>query len=155
MQALPSDLGVDELNAMIAALGEEMGVPHGVHPDMVDSTADPEPYHAAALYRDGQRWRRKIIAELKKRPGWIAEFRAAAEMDRKVEELCRMKGLNFMPWEVPPWEVQVEGEPHPSYPPGHGVRKQWPLAQRLRRELEAELAAPGYRPSAAYVTYVK
>jgi hypothetical protein len=63
------------------------------------------------------------------------------EMDRRIEELCRLKGLTFMPWEVPPWEVQTEGEPHPTYPPGHPVRKQWPLAQRLRRELEAELKA--------------
>jgi hypothetical protein len=138
---LPSDLTVDELNAMVAALGEEMGVPYGVHPDLVDSTAEPEPYHDAELYRAGQRWRRKIIAELKKRPEWIAEFRAAAEMDRRVEELCRAKGLTFAPWELPPWHVQVDDEPHPTYPPGHGVRLQWPLAQRLRRELEAELEA--------------
>ena len=30
----PSD--PDELHDMIAALGEEMGVPHGVNPDLVD-----------------------------------------------------------------------------------------------------------------------
>lgn len=62
------------------------------------------------------------------------------ELDRRIRALCEARGLTFLPHELPPWQVPAEGEPHHTYPPGHGIRKQWPMAQRLRRELEAELA---------------
>ena len=87
------------------------------------------------LYREGQTWRRKALAELKRRPAWVAEWLADAEMDRRVEELCAAKGLSFAPHECPPWWVQSTETIAPNDPWGGSKR----LAQRLRRQLEAEL----------------
>ena len=85
-------------------------------PSMSIWTADPEVEgggfnpgcvrNGVVLYREGQKWRRKALAELKRRPAWVAEWLADAEMDRRVEELCAAKGLSFAPHECPPWWVR-------------------------------------------------
>jgi hypothetical protein len=149
---LPGDLDPEELNEMIRDLGHEIGCPDWVYPpDLVKLDVDPEVivggYNRGCTpsgverYREGQRWRRKLIAELKRRPDWIREWRAAGEVDRRVEALCERKGLRFAPYECPPWWIRVDTE---LLPP-NGTDEIWEesarLAQRLRRELEAELAA--------------
>jgi hypothetical protein len=93
------------------------------------------------MYREGQKWRRKLIGELKQRPAWIEEWRAEREMDRKVREFCEAKGLVFAPWECPPWQVGADEE----LPRVRGTDSIWAesavLAHRLRRRLEAEIRA--------------
>ena len=140
------DVDPETLNAMIADIAGELGCPDDVDPDFVDLDADPDDAAAViyaqgtdgpALYREGQKWRRKALAALKRRPAWVAEWLAAAEMDRRVEELCTEKGLSFAPYECPPWRVRCDQTIEDD---GGGM---WSTtaryAQRLRRQLEAEL----------------
>jgi hypothetical protein len=141
---LPADLDPEELNEMIRDLGREKRLPPGIHPDLIGP--DPE-HHGYWGYGQQERhrqsciWRRKLIAELTQNPEWIAEWRAEREMDRRVEELCRQKGFRFAPWECPPWAIGV----HDELPQVNEFSRAWdasrPLAQRLRRQLEAELKA--------------
>jgi hypothetical protein len=108
---LPADLDPEELNEMIRDLGHEMGCPYWASPDLVELGEVPPGIYGynigctpsgVEMYREGQKWRRKLIGELKRRSEWVAEWRAEREMDRKVEELCRQKGLVFPPWECRP-----------------------------------------------------
>jgi hypothetical protein len=140
---LPSDLDPDELNCMIRDLGREKGLAPGIDPDLIGPDEDYHHYWGNGneeRHKQSVAWRRKLIAELKRRPDWIAEWRAAAEMDRRVQALCQRKGLTFQPWECPPWRVGA----HEELPPRNGTDGIWDesrrLAQRLRRELETELA---------------
>jgi hypothetical protein len=146
----------NELDEMVRDLGHEMGCPWDINPDLVDLDTDPEKSWAAGCnrgcvtadgepddgvtrYAEGQRWRRKLIDELARRPEWIAEWRAEAEHDRRIRGLCKAKGLRFLPHEVAPWEVPSSGEC--PYDPHTGGYASWPKAQRLRRQLERELSA--------------
>jgi hypothetical protein len=83
------------------------------------------------------------VLEGREKPSTYSSRRPGRQVPTIVDQgaLCEAKGMSFQPHELAPWEVPAEGEPDHTYPPGHGVRKQWPMAQRLRRELEAELAA--------------
>src|SRR5687768_11561661 len=107
---LPSDVDSDELNAMIAALGREMGRPTaGVYPpDLVELDEIPGHiygYNAGCRpsgveqYKAGQEWRRRIIAELQRQPDWVREWRERQALNRRIRELCERKQLKFMPWE--------------------------------------------------------
>jgi hypothetical protein len=141
---LPSDLDPEELNEMIRDLGRELGCPDGIYPDLIRPDPDNHSYWGQGneeRHRESAVWRRKLIKELGTRPKWIAQWWAEVALDQRIRALCEAKGMSFQPHELAPWEVPAEGEPDHTYPPGHGVRKQWPIAQRLRRELEAELAA--------------
>jgi hypothetical protein len=140
---LPADLDLEELNEMIRDLGREKGLAPGIHPDLIGPDEDYHHYWGNGneeRHKESVAWRRKLIAELKRRPDWIAEWRAAAEMDRRVEAICERKGLRFSPHECPPWWIRVDTE----LPPRRGSDDLWTesarLAQRLRRELEAEIA---------------
>jgi hypothetical protein len=138
----------DELALMIEEMGEELGCPHDVSPEYVNLDADPKVEGAGfnpgcvrngvVLYREGQLWRRKILTELRRSPEWIAAWYAAREMDERVKQLCQQKGLHFGPHECPPWWVRADEELPPTTTPWAETAI---LAQRLRRELEAELAA--------------
>jgi hypothetical protein len=100
------DVDIETLNDMIGALAVEHGCPYGVNSDLVELGEIPpsvhgcnrgvmregKPWDGVTLYREGQKWRRKLIAFLKRRPDWIAEFRAARELDRRIEALCEAKG---------------------------------------------------------------
>jgi hypothetical protein len=66
---LAADL--DELDAMIGALGKEKGLPHGVWPQHVRDERDPVPQGHEERHRPALEWRRKLIAELKGRLDWI------------------------------------------------------------------------------------
>jgi hypothetical protein len=61
------------------------------------------------MYREGQKWRREAIAELKRRPEWIEQWLADRELDRRIEELCEAKGLRFAPHECPPLGTRRRG----------------------------------------------
>jgi hypothetical protein len=150
--ALPADLGPDELDDMIRDLARELGCPPDVHPDLVE--LDHVPGHVYGLntamsrsgldrYREGQNWRRKAIAELKRSPDWIADWRAARELNRQIQALCGRRGLKFMPWETAPW--QVGDGPVSEGTDGTFGTYTRPAAQKLRRRLIRELEAEDRR----------
>ena len=147
------DVDAETLNAMIVDLAHELGCPCDVSPDLVELGEIPQhvygfnrgcmregkPSDGVTIYREGQRWRRKVIAELRQRPEWVQKWLADAEMDRKVKQLCEQKGLKFAPWKCPPWMIRADDE-LPGAPDRNNL---WdisqPLARRLRRQLEAEI----------------
>jgi hypothetical protein len=149
---LPGDLDPDELNSMIRALSREMGCPNWVYsPDLVE--LDHIPGHiygynrgcstdGLECYREGQKWRRKLIAELQKRPEWIAEWRAEQDLNRRIRELCERKGLRFMPWECHPANASDE-LPERDLGLMHMYANSLPEAVKLRRRLISELEAGG------------
>jgi hypothetical protein len=146
---LPHDLAPDELNEMVRDLGREKDLPPGIHPDLVGP--DPDYHHYwgngnEERHRQSVEWRHKLIRELTRRPDWIAAWRAAEELDRRLRELCERKGLRFRPWEMPPWQVRLD-EPPPD--PDNSWEESYlataPMAQRLRRELKAEIRAEDAR----------
>jgi hypothetical protein len=143
---LPSDLDPDELKEMICDLGREKGLPPGIHPHLIGPDPEDHNYWGCGQqdrHRQSCMWRRKLIAELMRRPEWVAEWRAAQAMDGAVRALCERKGLTFRPWECPPWQVRVDDE----VPEQRGSDRLWDerLAQRLRRELECEIRAEDAR----------
>jgi hypothetical protein len=145
---LPGDLDPEELDEMIRDLGREKGLPSGIHPDLVGPNLEDHDYWGCGQqdrHRQSCIWRRKLITELKRRPEWIAEWRADAEMDRRIEELCKRKGLNFAPHECPPWQIGADEQLQPMNESSTGWDASKPLAQRLRRQLEAELERVGGR----------
>lgn len=58
------------------------------------------------------------------------------ELNRRIEEICTERGLTFAPWECPPWECDEGPSPWPADTAGAEL---WPKAQRLRRQLIAEI----------------
>jgi hypothetical protein len=81
---------------MIRGLGHEMGVPSGVHPDLIGPEPDNHYYWGMGpgtpeRPKESVRWRRKIIAEMERRPEWIAEWRAERDLHRRIRELCGIK----------------------------------------------------------------
>jgi hypothetical protein len=147
---LPADLTADELNKMIAALAREHDIPDGVYPDLVELYHIPQyvyGYNTGCKrtgldeYKEGQKWRRRLITELKRSPTWIAEWRAARDLDRRIEALCEAKGLHFAPWELPPWRAPDELPERDNPDFTHLWRRSLPHAVRLRWQLLAELAA--------------
>jgi hypothetical protein len=137
-----SEVSPDDLNRMIAALGREKGLPAGIHPDLTDPD-DPDNDHywgngQEERYRESVAWRRRLIAELRRRPNWVGEWFAVRDLDRRIEALCRRKGLEFKPWECPPWRAPDEV---PEIAPGgwHMYGDSMAPAVRLRRRLIAEL----------------
>jgi anaerobic selenocysteine-containing dehydrogenase len=150
--ALPADLGADEMNEMIRELARELGCPSWAHPDLVE--IDHIPPRAYGLnsrcprtgldeYREGQQWRRRAIAELQHRPDWIAEWRAARDLDRRIEDLCERKGMRFAPYETTPW--QVGDSPEPERADGTFATHTRPAARELRRRLIREIAVEDQR----------
>src|SRR5262245_56712168 len=69
----------------------------------------------------------------------ILGWRAMNDLNRRIKALCEAKGIEFMAWEVPPWEVR-DNEPCP-YPPRTGGGESWPKTLALRAKLKAELKA--------------
>jgi hypothetical protein len=147
------DVDVETLNAMIADIAHEMGRPHWAYgPDLVELGEIPIGIYGyntgctrsgVEMYREGQRWRRKALAQLQRRPEWVAKWLADREMDRRVEARCEAKGLSFAPFECPPWQVRVDQElPDPQDSVWYQRAR---LAQRLRRQLEAEIRAEDAR----------
>jgi hypothetical protein len=61
-----------------------------------------------------------------------------SKLDEEIRELCLKRGVTFRPWEVTPSEVHRG--PCPGNP-GTAAYETWPSAQRLRRQLIAELRA--------------
>jgi hypothetical protein len=147
--ALPAD--EDELDAMIADLAVERGVPYGVHPDMVrpgpvppdvmglnrGCVHDGKPADGPTLYKLGQEWRRRLIRELERSPEWVAEWRAAVALNERIRALCAARNYAFAPWEVHPADCDDGPSPWPS---GCAGSMSWPHAQKLRARLIAELA---------------
>jgi hypothetical protein len=144
MAELPSDLEPAELDRIIRVLADQQGLTEpGVHADLV--AVDEIPGHVYGLnygtglecYCKAQRLRRQLIEMIT--PDLVAEFRAHWRLNERIEALCKRKGLRFAPWELTPWSVSDEGPPHSTYPAGHPIHAQWPKAQRLRRQLIADI----------------
>jgi hypothetical protein len=142
------DVDPETLNAMIRDIARQMGCPYWASPDLVELDHIPTRVYGLNVgckrtgldeYKEGQRWRRKALEELKRCPEWARAWLAAAEMDRRVRELCDQKGLTFGPWETAPWQVQADNEPPVLRGGFEMLDSTAALAIRLRRQLEAEL----------------
>jgi hypothetical protein len=132
----------DEIDEMIRDLVAEKGLPHGIHPDCVGGDPDWHQYWGVGSeerHKQSVEWRVKLFHELRSRPAWVTEWRAAKRLDERIEALCEAKGLRFAPHECPPWWVRVDDELPPSTGGGDHWTDSKRLAQRLRRQLEAEL----------------
>jgi hypothetical protein len=140
----------DELNEIIACLAREMGCPHYIHPAHVRPGDVPPEYRGLitdkgdgpTLYREGHRWRERVLAELEQRPERVAEWRSAQELDAAIEALCKAKGLRFHPHETMPWNAPDE-LPDDYNVNGAGWYNSLPQAVKLRRKLIAELEGRG------------
>jgi hypothetical protein len=141
----PFSEGYDEIDEMIRDLAHEKDLPDGIHPDLVGG--DPDYHHYwgwgnAERHQQSVEWRVKLFWELKRRPEWIAEWRAARDLNRRIKALCGRKGYEFKPWEVPPWHAPDElPQGHPGWT--NEYLESLPHAVRLRRQLIAELEAGG------------
>ena len=151
--ALPADLGPDELERHDRATSRVSSAALRTF-TRIWSSSTMFPAHVHGLntamsrsgldrYREGQNWRRKAIAELKRSPDWIADWRAARELNRQIEALCERRGLKFMPWETAPW--QVGDGPVSEGTDGTFGAYTRPAAQKLRRRLIRELEAEDRR----------
>jgi hypothetical protein len=129
-----------ELDDMIAALAKEYGVPYGVYPQHVRGEKDPVYVGGEDRHRQALEWRKKLIAELEARPDWVAAWRAARDLDDRIEALCEAKGLYFAPYECEPWNAPDE---LPEGWRGNGTAgdASLPQAVKLRRRLIAEIEA--------------
>jgi hypothetical protein len=130
-----------ELDHMIQDRANEHNVPYPIFPATAREGAP-----CARGEEDNQRraleWREKLIVELEERPEWVAEWRAAQELDDAIEALCKARGLQFHPHETTPWQAPDE------LPAGYDddadswhkrFRDDLPQAVKLRRRLIAEL----------------
>jgi hypothetical protein len=58
-------------------------------------------------------------------------------LDQQIRELAEARGFKIeLPWQRAPWDCGVD-----VHPPGSGGAEGWAEAQRLRRELIAEIKA--------------
>jgi len=140
---LPGDLDPEELNAMIAALGREKGLPGGIYPDLIGPDPDNHSYWGRGneeRHRQSVEWRRRLLAELACSPEWIAEWRVARELDQRIRQLCKRKNLVFRPWECHPADAPDE-MPESDPDAMHMYAGTMPAAVRLRAWLIAELEA--------------
>jgi hypothetical protein len=147
---LPHDLDPEELNAMIHDLGVEMGVPHDIYsPELVQLVEIPGHIYGynrgcrpdgLEMYRSGQKWRRRLLAELKQRREWVAQWREPQALNRRLREFCEQKGLQFKPWECPPWHAP-DDMPERDSDQMHLYAGSVRLAVELRRQLLAEIEA--------------
>jgi hypothetical protein len=134
MSSLAAD--EDELDAMVGALAQEHGVPYPIFPAHARE-GDPVAVGLEEVHRQALEWRHKLIADIKRRPKWVAEWRAEQELNRLIRELCEERGLRFMPHECPPWNAPDELPE--DYRDGTGWAASLPQAVRLRRRLIAEI----------------
>ena len=58
------------------------------------------------------------------------------DLNKRIEEICRERGLTFAPWEVAPWDCDEGSSP---WPDGCAGSESWPEAQALRRLLIDEI----------------
>jgi hypothetical protein len=66
-------------------------------------------------------------------------------IDAQIRAYCEEHGLRFSPWEVEP--ADADSGPSP-WPAGTGGFESWPLAQKMRRKIVAELARHNARGTA-------
>jgi hypothetical protein len=124
-----------EQDAMIRDLAHERAVPYPIFPDTARE-GGPIPVGHEEINRQALEWRRKLIAEIERRPDWVAEWRAEQALNARIEELCEERGLRFMPHEWPrPWDTL--GEPSPD--DDEYTRKARALRKRLIAELEGRV----------------
>jgi hypothetical protein len=136
----------DELDDMIACMAREMGCPHYLSPAYVRPGEVPPEWRGLrtgngdgpTLYRERQKWRERVIAELERRPDWVREWRAEQDLNRRIEALCVSKGLTFMPHECPPWDAP-DSLPEGWRSNGTAGDASLPHAVKLRRRLVAEI----------------
>ena len=122
-----------EQDAMIQVLAREHRVPYPIHPHLVRDERDPIRQDGEEEHRQALAWRRKLIAELERRPDWVAAYRAWVDLNRRIEALCEQKGLNFG-LDLPPWDA-------PDAVPDGNTDPDLPLAVKMRKRLIAELEA--------------
>jgi hypothetical protein len=144
-----ADLDADTVDEMVADMARELGCPWDVFPE--HARPGPVPLEAqglnagcvrsgVALYKEAQQWRRKALRELKRNPEWVEGRLAEVRLNERVEALCAERGYSFAPHETPPWAVSADG-PSPWGDRGCAGALTWPAAQRLRRQLVAEIEA--------------
>jgi hypothetical protein len=142
----------EELNELICALAEEKDIPQDVYsPNLVELDTIPghiyglttEQGRGIDMYRRGQEWRRRLLAELRRRPAFVAEWRTAQDLNARIKALCAAKRYQFMPWEMTPWQVHEDTPPPDGGWAGPAWQESYPKAQRLRRQLLAELEGEG------------
>jgi hypothetical protein len=131
---------IDELDDMIRALAKEHRVPYPIFPALVKNERQPCPVGHEENHRQALEWRRKLIAELEERPEWVAAWRAEQDLNRRIEALCKQKGLQFYPHETPPWWAPDE-LPDGWRSNGTAGDESLPQAVKLRRRLIRELEA--------------
>jgi hypothetical protein len=140
---LPADLDPEELDAVICALGREHGLPPGINPDLIGPDEHNHGYWGVGReeqHRQSCMWRRRLINELRRRPEWIARWRADQDLNRRIRELCEARGLVFQPWECPPWHAPDQ-IPERDSDQTHMYADSLPQAVRLRRQLLTALKA--------------
>jgi hypothetical protein len=129
-----------ELDDMVRDLAKEHGVAYPIYPDTAREgrpvARGQEENHRIAL-----EWRKKLIAELEARPEWVAAWKAARDLDDRIEALCEAKGLYFAPHETPPWWAPDELPDDYRSDSRDGLGDDLPQAVKLRRRLIAELEA--------------
>jgi hypothetical protein len=139
-------LDEETVDEMVGDMARELGCPHDVSPEYARPGAPPPELAGCNLgcsptgverYKEAQQWRRRALRELKRNPEWVEDWLAEVELNRRIEALCRERDYHFMPHETKPWEVSTDG-PSP-WPEGCAGALSWPGAQRLRRQLIAEL----------------
>jgi len=138
-----------EIDAMILEIADEFGMPDDIYPDLVGPDPDFHAYWGSSpadveRHQRSVAWRRKLYAVLRRRPAWVARWRAQQaarrELDDRIEALCEARGLRFSPAEIPPW--LAPDELPEDFAPGTRVwDRSLPQAVRLRRRLVAELRA--------------
>jgi hypothetical protein len=140
-----------EVDAMIWDRGCELGIPDGIYPDLVGPDPDWHCYWGSLpadqdRHRRSVEWRRKLYAELLRRPEWVARWRAEQEAERelneRIEALCEARGLRLAPGECPPWAAPNE-LPEDFSPSSRIWDRSIPQAVKLRRRLIAELRRTG------------
>jgi hypothetical protein len=144
--ASPSS-GPRSISHDLVELGEIPQHLYGCNPGVL---REGKPWDGVTPYREGAEVATQADRELKRRPEWVANWLAAAEMDRRVEELCERKGLRFaarMPFVVDPRrhratarrgsdDLWTESAPGPGASPRAGSRYR-DGAGRAPRQLDA------------------
>ena len=134
------DEAYTELDQMIRDLAREQGLLHGISPDIVGG--DPDNHHywgngQEERHKASVEWRVKLFHELRARPEWVSAWRAARELDRRIEQMCEERWVAVRAARNPAWCTATDEIPEATSEFADCWEASRPLAIRLRRQLEA------------------